>query len=146
MLPAAVAKFIKINLTKPTKRKETTVDNNQSRPNFLLPVITLLLIAMSIFFMLNFQNSKGRQPPAEPTTSQTEPLSNDAPANLFSMERVGYDSNFELYRDPVTDVLYLRLSGYNETGLITMQDPETGLPLTYSHYVELYNNLKSENP
>lgn len=39
-----------------------------------------------------------------------------------------------LYRDMITDVLYM---GSEEGGLEAMLDPETGLPLTYTRYMEL---------
>ena len=40
------------------------------------------------------------------------------------------------YRDVATDVMYLS-SGY-QGGLTVMMDPETGLPLTYARYIEVY--------
>lgn len=125
-------------------RKEMTVDNERTRPNFFLPLIVLLLASMTIFFIVNSRNSKGYMSQTESPTSQTETPAEKFSDSLFHMERVGCDANFEFYRDPVTDVLYIRLSGYGETGLITMQDPETGLPLTYSRYLDLHNNLKIE--
>lgn len=112
--------------------------DNKQFPRWL---IFCLAVSVCIGFAFNFVLGRGGLVQENSSTSPTETQTEDAPSGLFYMERVGYDSNFEFYRDPVTDVLYLCLSGYSETGVITMQDPETGLPLTYSRYMELYNQL-----
>ena len=63
----------------------------------------------------------------------------------FEMEKVGEssDGNFSYWRDMATDVLYIRFrdsSGYaGHGGLTIMLDPSTGLPLTYTRYMELYS-------
>ena len=44
---------------------------------------------------------------------------------------------FKLYRDSVTDVLFVWGGLGQSAGLTTMPDPETGKPLTYSRYMEL---------
>lgn len=58
----------------------------------------------------------------------------------FNLEKIAEDPgrvveySFCLYRDTVTDVLFIvEESG----GVEMMQDPETGLPLTYARYMEL---------
>lgn len=61
----------------------------------------------------------------------------------FGMLLVAEGANgFMYYRDSVTDVLYLWKDDFNSGGLTTMQDPESGLPLTYARYMAL-NEEKS---
>ena len=48
------------------------------------------------------------------------------------------DDSVIYYRDIKTDVMYIFVSGYRKGGPTAMLDPETGLPLTYSRYKELY--------
>lgn len=122
------------------------MDNNHSRPKLLPWILFLLVVTMGVNIIISSLRRQGdnlSQP--EASTIPTEVQTEGNPKNLFYMERVGYDSGFEFYRDPVTDVLYLCRSGYNETGLTTMQDPETGLPLTYSRYMEIYNQIKNSH-
>lgn len=59
-------------------------------------------------------------------------------SGLYGMTLVGtFGGRFQYYRDSVTDVMYLWCAGGNKGGLTTMLDPETGLPLTYSRYLDL---------
>lgn len=67
----------------------------------------------------------------------------------FELEYVGRSSNtdaekFHYYREMTTDVLYIaqrKTSGYaGMGGLTTVLDPETGLPLTFTRYMELYES------
>lgn len=66
----------------------------------------------------------------------------------FEMELVGESVNggFSYWRDKATDVVYVRFrdkSGYaGYGGLSVMLDPETGLPLTYARYMEIYNQVE----
>lgn len=66
---------------------------------------------------------------------------------LFGMERIGFSITslsanygylgFCLYRNTVTDVLYIQYDGREKGGLTEMHDPETGFPLTYKRYLEM---------
>ena len=55
------------------------------------------------------------------------------------------------YRDKVTDILYMRVyyisgyagSGAGAGGLTVMLDPDSGKPLTYTRYMEMYLALNS---
>lgn len=77
------------------------------------------------------------------TATETEP---------FEMEHIGVSSDygFDYYRDIVTDVIYVLhhfehrggYTGAGGSGLTVMLDPGTGLPLTYTRYMEIYNNLE----
>lgn len=44
---------------------------------------------------------------------------------------------FGIYREEVTDVLYLRNWYSDKSGLTVMLEPETGKPLTWKRYQEL---------
>lgn len=59
---------------------------------------------------------------------------------LFDMEEVGTDGGFHVFRDTTTDVMYLWAKAGYAGGLTVMLDPETGLPLTYSRFLELSND------
>lgn len=62
----------------------------------------------------------------------------------FTMESIG-DSGVYIYiRDVVTDVMYLKYKGGYAGGLTVMLDPETGLPLTYTRYIEIYEAASAE--
>lgn len=66
---------------------------------------------------------------------------NQEPTNqeLFDggLECISTSKHIYYYRDIVTDVMYVRCYS---SGLTEMSDPETGLPLTYTRYLELQNN------
>lgn len=55
------------------------------------------------------------------------------------------------YKDPVTDVMYINFKGWTSGGLVWMPDPDTGLPLKYDRFFELYEEyipteeLQTEN-
>lgn len=45
------------------------------------------------------------------------------------------------YKDPVTDIVYIQFKGaYSEGGLTYLPDPDTGLPLKYERFLELYKD------
>ena len=113
------------------------MDNSQHRtkPSRWPLIIIVIVSTLTIF---NTILLGGRQAQSEPTTSTAGTQTEEPGVNLFHLERVGNDRKFDFYRDPVTDVMYLCLSDYNESGLTAMLDPETGLPLTYARYMDLY--------
>lgn len=49
---------------------------------------------------------------------------------------------FTYYREVTTDVMYICYEEYRKGSLTVMIDPETGLPLTYSRYMELIETGK----
>lgn len=85
--------------------------------------------------------------PAEPT----DPAIPQEEKFFVGMEYLGmFDSsycNFFYYRDTVTDVVYLwgrDKAGYaGMGGLTVMMDPETGLPLTFDRWEEMYREAIS---
>lgn len=108
---------------------------------FLLTVVAMLFVLCGC--AASAPNALETPVATNKTDSQLEP---------FEMKKVGYssDNRFEYYVDVVTDVLYIWNSdtafsayGYGVGGgLAVMLDPETGLPLTYTRYMEIYNNIE----
>lgn len=89
--------------------------------------------------------------PSAPTQS-TPVESENTSSNIqpFEMELIGEVSGrtnatldtdkFYYYRDVKTDVIYICFEEYRKGGLTAMLDPDTGLPLTYTRYMEFYNS------
>ena len=79
--------------------------------------------------------------------STTEPSAEEQAEAAADMVRIKLAGNdFTYYRDTITDVMYLRYHTINAGGLTVMLDPETGLPLTYTRFVELYKNSGTTTP
>lgn len=68
---------------------------------------------------------------------------------VFSQSDPDNHGRITYYRDKVTDVLYIKAfctsaTGYaGAGGLSVMLDPDTGKPLTYTRYMEMYSTLNS---
>lgn len=86
----------------------------------------------------------------EPSVSEAQ---TEESAFVGGMEFVGYfrgynermDADvFTYYRDVVTDVMYVCFEEYAKGGMVVMQDPETGLPLTYTRYLDLANAVTED--
>lgn len=54
------------------------------------------------------------------------------------MEAVGQSGHFKYYRDAVTDVLFVWKIGNGSDALTVIPDPDSGLPITYTRYMEMY--------
>lgn len=104
----------------------------------LVVILSLLtIVTMSIALTGCLETEKNESNPSVQLDSNEE--NNDF---SFQMETL-YDSDIfggvTVYRNTVTDVLYLWISDNTyKGGLTEMSDPETGLPLTYERYMELY--------
>lgn len=61
---------------------------------------------------------------------------------VYKEHEEAYNFTFSIYRNVVTDVLYLWANSFRAGGFQEMHDPETGLPLTYEKYKELYLNSR----
>ena len=57
----------------------------------------------------------------------------------WGMQRIDWTGSFEIYREPVTDILYILYDFSNEAGLSVMYDTD-GKPLTYERFLELQNS------
>lgn len=68
---------------------------------------------------------------------------------VFSQSDPADHGRITYYRDKVTDVLYVKVFSLSATGyagaggLSVMLDPDSGKPLTYARYMELYSALHS---
>lgn len=66
---------------------------------------------------------------------------------LVSQQSPTSNSRIAYYRDVVTDVMYMNSyhigSSVSAGGLTVMLDPDSGKPLTYARYTELYSALHS---
>ena len=75
-----------------------------------------------------------------PSSTDVASTSTDTDFVFYDLEKVCINdpmTSFSVFRDVVTDVLYLwRGAGY-KGGLTVMLDPQSGLPLTYTRYLEL---------
>ena len=72
----------------------------------------------------------------------TENEENKNQMELVCEEHEEDNFTFSIYRNVVTDVLYLWANRFRAGGFQEMHDPETGLPLTYEKYKELYLNSR----
>lgn len=116
----------------------------------------VLLIALTIFLILSMcacSIAPKSIAPAE-TAAPTEPAASQEEQFFVGMEFLRMSDSsyckFFYYRDTVTDVVYLwgraKANGYaGMGGLTVMMDPETGLPLTFDRWNEMYHEIISPN-
>ena len=116
------------------------------------------ILAAVIFLVLTVVFITGCDGLTTPALTLDEPATNSTTNNThqfttdnkpFEMEYIGRSTKhgFDYYRDTVTDVVYLlhqfnsksSYAGAGGSGLTVMLDPETGLPMTYTRYMALYN-------
>ena len=74
-------------------------------------------------------------------------LQNECLMELVSQQFPTSSSRIAYYRDVVTDVMYMNSyhigSSVSAGGLTVMLDPDSGKPLTYARYMDLYSALHS---
>ena len=93
----------------------------------IIMLIAVLCVFASCEEMVSSQNS---EPSIEAQAEAAARMQHIASGGSF----------FAYYRDTITDVIYLLSDVGDAGGLTVMLDPETGLPLTYARFVELYEN------
>jgi len=112
-----------------------------------------ILICILLVVVFSFATGCGLSAPATQAPSAFEEPTEES-TFVGGMEFVGYSRGyyegtntdaFTYYRDVVTDVMYVCFEEYNKGGMTVMQDPETGLPLTYTRYMELANTPAEES-
>lgn len=112
-------------------------------------IITLALICVVAACFTGCDSSDTQTTIIDTTISDSDTTistDSDAPTkNEWGMEELGsmsprgnIDDTVVYYRDIRTDVMYIFFSRYSKGGPTVMYDPETGLPLTYTRYKELY--------
>lgn len=101
----------------------------------LLFLLILSLIMTVIAFALTACEPQDNGNKQEPTNQE-----------LFDggLEYLGRSRSVDYYRDTVSDVMYLIYIGPKAAGMTQMSDPETGLPLTYTRYLELQNQSQNK--
>ena len=97
--------------------------------------IAMLLVMMAVLCTFTACDSSTAEPSVEERVEMAA-----------SMRRIAYSGDFTYYRDAITDVMYLDFHNPYAGGLTVMFDPETGLPLTYTRFVELYKNSVTTTP
>lgn len=103
----------------------------------LVVILSLLtIVTMSIVLTGCLETEKNESNPSVQLDSNEE--NNDFSFQMEPLYVSGISDVFTVYRNTVTDVLYLWISDTYRGGLTEMSDPETGLPLTYARYMELY--------
>lgn len=93
--------------------------------------VCVLIVLLIIILVAAYVDGKN-------TAKQEEINSN------FKMETIAKSSDFILFHNTVTDVLYLWKSQLKQAGLTEMSDPETGLPLTYERYLQLQEKSEKQ--
>lgn len=111
--------------------------------------IVTATIALALLLSLSACGDQGPTALSDPSQTETA-LEGDALLEKVFTQNVPDDSGrVSYYRDKVTDVLYMDVfcrsaTGYaGAGGLTVMLDPDTGKPLTYTRYMEMYSTLNS---
>lgn len=122
----------------------------------LLRTIPAAAISLALILTLSAcaaqdSTGTGNGPAVSPGPAQTETALDDGSLleTVFSQSDPADRGRITYYRDKVTDVLYIKAfctsaTGYaGAGGLSVMLDPDTGKPLTYTRYMEMYSALNS---
>lgn len=122
----------------------------------LLRTIPAAAISLALILTLSAcaaqdSTGTGNGPAVSPGPTQTETTLDDGSLleTVFSQSDPADRGRITYYRDKVTDVLYIKAfctsaTGYaGAGGLSVMLDPDTGKPLTYTRYMEMYSTLNS---
>ena len=107
-------------------------------------LITLALL-IGVLVMLKFSIDKDFERANEIPVAETTEYVDQSTSIPNGMEKVSgvrgaittINMNFYYYRETATDVMYI--VGFNSTGagITPMVNPDTGLPMKYSEYLEL---------
>lgn len=122
----------------------------------LLRTIPAAAISLALILTLSAcaaqdSTGTGNGPAVSSGPTQTETTLDDVSLLevVFSQSDPADRGRITYYRDIVTDVLYIKVyctsaAGYaGAGGLSVMLDPDTGKPLTYTRYMEMYSALNS---
>lgn len=122
----------------------------------LLRTIPAAAISLALILTLSAcaaqdSTGTGNGPTVSSGHAQTETTLDDGSLleAVFSQSDPDNRGRITYYRDKVTDVLYIKAfctsaTGYaGAGGLSVMLDPDTGKPLTYTRYMEMYSTLNS---
>ncbi len=103
----------------------------------------VLLLSLAVGMCILFTGCSGDSSSFENQTVTDQTVTENE--EIFNIQLLEKDDvpRMELYRDRNTDVLYILYD--IRAGLTEMHDPETGLPLTYERYKEMYHERMEES-
>lgn len=108
-----------------------------------LVIITLVILLLTTMSCVSLGTSSSAADSPN-TKVETPEISEPFEMELIKKQKIDSDIAFYFYKETITDVVYVRClqkAGYaGAGGLTVLSDPETGLPLTYARYIEIYNN------
>lgn len=121
---------------------------------FLLRCLTAAAISLTFLLTLAACGVQSASNTGDNTASSTDPAQIEIDLDgesflevVFSQPTSDGRGRITYYRDRVTDVLYMNVfcksaTGYaGAGGLTAMLDPDTGKPLTYARYMEMFSAL-----
>ena len=79
----------------------------------------------------------GKNQTTEIKTQETSYISELEFVEVFHTSGLN-NKHYRIYKDPVTDIMYMEFKGWTTGGFTWMPDPDTGLPLKYDRFLELY--------
>lgn len=103
------------------------MERSEIKKSIFLAVILVGIVALTIFL----PGCGNKEAVAEENLTENV---------VFELEQICTSKDYiiELYRDTTTNIIYLRDSDIHSGGYTVMPDPETGLPLTYDRFLEIY--------
>lgn len=126
------------------------------KPHALPHCITAAALSLALLLSLSAcvaqpTTATGNDSAASSDPAQTETALDDESLlePVFSQSDPDNRGRITYYRDKVSDVLYIKVFCLSDTGyagaggLTVMLDPDTGKPLTYTRYMEMYSTLNS---
>lgn len=121
---------------------------------FLLRCLTAAAISLTFLLTLAACGVRSASNTGDNAASSTDPAQIETDLDgesflevVFSQPTSDGRGRITYYRDRVTDVLYMNVfcksaTGYaGAGGLTAMLDPDTGKPLTYARYMEMFSAL-----
>lgn len=112
---------------------------------YTLTFVVALVLMLAVAGCSLAKLVKPQSPPTPEATLTTAPVGPDTP-EPFTVELLGHSNGVTFFRDTVTDVMYLRSANSSGSNLTVMLDPDTGLPVTYSSYMERYQQSVPPDP
>ena len=107
-------------------------------------ILIILICIIAIVSLYTYAINKDLERKNEISVAETAECNEQSTSIHVSMEKVSSSTsittvnmNFYYYRETATDVMYI--VGFNSTGagITPMVNPDTGLPMKYSEYLEL---------
>lgn len=126
------------------------------KPHALSHCITAVALSLALFLSLSACGAQPTTATGNDSTASSDPAQTETALDdeslletVFSQPDPDNRGRITYYRDKVSDVLYIKVFCLSHTGyagaggLTVMLDPDTGKPLTYTRYMEMYSTLNS---